>query len=96
MCCLFEGDIDFASSEELVLAWWGSTSQPSSDHLLAIDLETDTIILKQSMGFTKALLKPEMKLVVEIFSNSGTDSNNFHSTMEPVIRIVLHGTLKLN
>lgn len=73
-------DVEFASSGDLVIAWWGSGKLPLG-HILNLDPDIDTlvchpqdentIIATQPTGWMKILLKPKPKFVVDVYSISG-------------------------
>ena len=54
----------------MVIAWWGS-GKPPPGHLVAMAPEVDTIMTPPDSHWTKVLLRPEVKSVIELYNDSG-------------------------
>ena len=62
--------MELATSEQVVIAWWGA-HQPPSGHLLATAPDIDTIMEPQKAHWTKLLFGPDVRSVVDVYSDTG-------------------------
>ncbi len=84
LTCVLAGGVSFATTEVVVLTWWGPTPIPSG-HILAERKEINSIVChpeeedtllttQQSTGWINLLLHPHPHLVADVYSVSGESS----------------------